>query len=196
MRRYETVDAFIADSGKWREVLVRLRGLVGRTELEETVKWGGPCYTLDCKLVLGLGAFKSYVGIWFHQGALLTDPSKVLVNAQEGVTKALRQWRFQPMEDIDDVLVEQYVREAIDNQRRGMVIKPDRDRPIVMPSVLAEALLANDEARAGFARLGKGKQREYVEYIEEVKREETRQKRLEKILPLLAAGTGLNDGYR
>lgn len=69
--RHETVRdgrPFVSDSGVWREALVRLRGFVQRTELVEMVKWGGPCYTLDDKLVLGLGAFKSYVGILFHQG--------------------------------------------------------------------------------------------------------------------------------
>ena len=59
------------------------------TELLETIKWGVPVYTLNDKNVLGMGAFKSYVGIWFFQGAFLDDPQKKLINAQEGKTKAL-----------------------------------------------------------------------------------------------------------
>ena len=68
--------------------------------LEETVKWGGPVYVADGKNIVGLGAFKSYFALWFFQGALLADQEKVLVNAQEGRTKALRQWRFENKREI------------------------------------------------------------------------------------------------
>lgn len=126
----------------------------------------------------------------------MKDPANVLVNAQEGVTKALRQLRFRSNEAIDDELVAAYVREAIENQRQGLVIKVDRDKPVVVPEALAAVFLVNTEARGCFDKLRKGLQREYIEYIEEAKREDTRGKRLEKILPMILAGTGLNDRYR
>jgi uncharacterized protein YdeI (YjbR/CyaY-like superfamily) len=94
MKRANSVDEYIADAGTWKNELKRLREILRSTELKEEVKWGGPCYTCDGKNVVGIAGFKSYFGLWFHQGALLKDPKKVLMNAQEGKTKAMRQWRM------------------------------------------------------------------------------------------------------
>ncbi len=49
MRRHETVDDYIENSVAWRDELTRLRKILNATKLEETVKWGGPCYTHDGK---------------------------------------------------------------------------------------------------------------------------------------------------
>jgi uncharacterized protein YdeI (YjbR/CyaY-like superfamily) len=92
MLRYKTVDEYILNSKNGIEILLVLRDIINTTELKETIKWGVPCYTINGKNVLGLGAFKSYVGIWFFQGALLNDTAKVLRNAQDDKTKAMRQW--------------------------------------------------------------------------------------------------------
>ena len=67
MKRYKTVDEFIANAEQWQDELVRLREILNSTGLEEGVKWGGPCYTANGKNVVGLGAFKSYFGLWFFQ---------------------------------------------------------------------------------------------------------------------------------
>jgi len=116
MQRAESVDDYIENAEHWRPELERLREVLTSTELEETVKWGGPCYTLDGKNIVGMGAFKSYVGLWFHQGALLSDPEGMLVNASEGKTKALRQWRFTSGKDIKPRLIKKYVNEAIETR--------------------------------------------------------------------------------
>ena len=196
MDRFKTVDAFVEAQGKWKEAIVKLRELALESGMEETVKWGGPCYTINGKNVLGLGAFKSYVGIWFHQGALLSDPYKVLINAQEGTTKALRQWRFNNIDEIDETGIKTYVAEAIENQKQGIVIKADRNKQLSLPPELMHALVNNPQAKACFDELTKGKQREYAEYIAEAKREDTKQKRLEKVLPMILVKRGLNDKYR
>ena len=79
MQRHKTVDEYINAAGQWHDELVRLRKILNSTKLEETVKWGAPCYTFGGKNIVGIGAFKSYVGLWFFQGALLTDPGKRLI---------------------------------------------------------------------------------------------------------------------
>ncbi len=196
MQRYETVDEFIENAEHWQEELIRLREILQSTKLVETVKWGGPCYTHNGKMLVGLGGFKSYFGLWFHQGALLSDPEKVLINVQEGKTKALRQWRFQSKKDIKARLIKAYVKEAIELQEAGKEIKADRSKPFVVPPELAAAFKKNKKAKAAFDELTKGRQREYADYIADAKREETKLKRLEKILPMLAAGVGLHDKYR
>jgi len=190
------VDEYIESTESWRKELSRLRKVLRSTDLEETVKWGAPCYTWGGKNVVGLGAFKSYFGLWFFQGALLADKGKVLINAQEGKTKALRQWRFTSGKEIKARLIKAYVNEAIELQRQGAEIKPDRGRPVEIPPQLKRALAGNKKASRGFNAMTLGKQREYAEYISSAKREETRAKRLEKIIPMIAAGQGLHDRYR
>ncbi len=92
MQRAKSVDAYINQSAQWHDELKLLRRILRWTSLKEEIKWGAPCYTHNGKNVVGVGAFKSYFGLWFHQGALLKDDNNVLINAQEGKTKALRQW--------------------------------------------------------------------------------------------------------
>lgn len=196
MKRHKTVEAYIEDADHWRDELIQLRRILNETALEETVKWGGPCYTFDGKLVVGMGAFKAYVGLWFHQGALLSDPEKVLINAQEGKTRALRQWRFGSKKEIKSRLIKAYVKEAIAIQEEGRGILPRRGRALKIPQQLEAALSRSKRLSSGFSALTPAKQREYADYITEAKRDETKAKRLTKIKPMILAGKGLNDKYR
>ena len=83
MKGAKTVDEYIDKAEQWQPELTRLREILNSTGLEETVKWGAPCYTHDGKNVVGIAGFKNYFGLWFHQGALLADAEGVLINAQE-----------------------------------------------------------------------------------------------------------------
>ena len=58
-------------------------------------------YVYKNKSIIGLSAFRNYFGFWFFQGAFLNDYKKILVNVQEGKTKAMRQWRFHKIGEID-----------------------------------------------------------------------------------------------
>ncbi len=167
------------------------------TEMKETIKWGTPTYTIDGKNVIGLTAFKSYVGIWFHQGVFLKDDQGKLINAQEGKTKGLRQWRFSSYEEIEKDLVLQYVLEAIQNQKDGKEIiikKPSTN--INVPEELKVILEANKDLKNSFEKLPRFKQKEYAEYITNAKRDTTKATRLEKITPMILRGVGLGDKYR
>ena len=196
MKRYKTVDEFIAGQDTWKAELIRLREILNSTALEETVKWGGPCYVAHGKLIVGIGAFKSYFGLWFHQGVLLADSAGVLINAQEGKTKALRQWRMTSKKDIKVRTIKAYVKEAIAMAESGAEIKPDRAKPVVVPSELKSALAKHARAAKLFKAMTKGKQREYADYISDAKRPETKLKRIEKIIPMIISGIGMNDKYR
>ena len=194
MNRASTVDEYIVKSPEWQEELILLRNILLSTELEEGVKWGGPAYMINGKNVVGIGAFKSYVGLWFHQGVFLKDEAGVLINAQEGTTKGLRQWRFQKGDKIDEKLVLSYVLEAIRNQKEGREIKAEKKK-VEMPAELARALEDGD-LRSAFDRLTPRQQQEYMEYVGTAKQIATRERRLEKIVPMINEGVGLNDKYR
>lgn len=196
MKRFKTVDEYIANAEQFQPELIRLREILLSTRLTETVKWGAPCYTHRDKMLVGLGSFKSYVGLWFFQGALLADKGRVLVNAQEGKTKAMRQWRFSSLKEIKARQIRAYVKEAIELQDLGKEIKADRSQPVDVPAELMKALTGKRKAKAAFDKLTKGRQREFATYISDAKRDDTKSKRIDKILPMIEAGVGLNDKYR
>ncbi|MBA9072179.1 uncharacterized protein YdeI (YjbR/CyaY-like superfamily) [Flavobacterium gossypii] len=182
-------------TNQWEEELEYLKSIIIKTELVEMVKWGAPVYTLNNKNVLAIGGFKNFFTIWFYNGVFLKDPKKVLVNANEGVTKALRQWRFQSKEEIDEKLVLYYIQEAIENEKAGISSKPTKKEAIV--SEFVEEHFKSDMAlKKAFELFTPFKQREFLEYIETAKQEKTKISRFEKIKPMILEGIGLNDKYR
>jgi len=196
MRRASSVEDYIENAEAWQSELQKLREVLCKTPLHEEVKWGAPCYTWNGKNVVGIGGFKSYFGLWFHQGALLKDDEKVLINAQEGKTKALRQWRMTSIAEIKPALIKRYVKEAIAHVDAGREIKATRARTVEVPGEFARAMRKHKGATAAFRGLTPGRQREYSEYIASAKRDDTRQTRIAKVLPMIVAGIGLNDRYR
>ena len=141
MKRATNVDEYIAAGGDWKESLVLLRELLKTTRLEETIKWGMPVYTLNNKNVAGFSAFKSWTGIWFYQGVFLKDEAGVLINAQEGTTRGLRQWRFSSAQEIRDKrdTILAYLEEATRNQLQGKEIIPERNKALEIPVELEQA---------------------------------------------------------
>jgi uncharacterized protein YdeI (YjbR/CyaY-like superfamily) len=196
MKGYKTVDEYILNVEEGREILIVLRDLIRSTELTETVKWGIPVYTITNKNVVGMAAFKSYIGLWFYNGSFLKDEAGILINATEGVTKALRQWRFTSVDEIDDQLILKYLNEAIQNQKEGKELKPDRNQPVIIPDELQIEFTEDKELENCFYRFTPGKQREFTNYISEAKTLETRNSRIQKIIPLILENIGLNDKYR
>lgn len=181
----------------WSEELEFLKSIIAKTELIETTKWGGCVYVLDNKNVIGIGGFKNYFTIWFFNGVFLKDEKKVLVNAQEGVTKSLRQWRFTSKDDIIEALVLDYIHEAIENEKQGKIIKTQNAGfTIEMPEIFQKELDLDKNLAEAFLKFSPYKQKEFLEYIVEAKREETKRSRIEKIKPMILENIGLNDKYR
>ena len=191
------VDEYISKKSEWKEELNLLRSIFKDLPLEETIKWGAPTYVYNGKNVVGLAGFKNYCGLWFFQGALLKDKHKVFINAQEGKTKAMLQWRFNSLKEIDASLIKEYVLEAIGNVEAGREIKPDRTKKeLIIPMEFLSELNSKSELKKCFDNFTLSKQREYANYISEAKRETTKLKRLEKIIPMIINGVGLHDKYK
>ncbi|MDX1428309.1 MAG: DUF1801 domain-containing protein [Salegentibacter mishustinae] len=192
----KNAEEYISCHKYWEEELRQLHEMILTTDLKSEIKWGAPVYTLEGKNVVGLGAFKNHIGIWFFNGALLKDNTALLQNAQEGKTKALRQIRFQKGDDITTSALLPYIREAIQNQREGKVIKPVKIKTLVIPPELSKVLKSDKEMEKSFNQLSPGKQREYADHISEAKREATKLSRIEKIKPMIKNGVGLHDKYK
>ena len=195
MKMATSVEEYIENSETFGNGLETLRELMLSTDMQETVKWGMPTYTINNKNVVGISAFKNHFGVWFFNGVFLTDPHQLLYNAQEGKTKGLRQLRFTNSDQIDKSIILAFVYEAIDNQRKGLEVKPIK-KALIIPKELADVLSQNDKLSGIFDSLTLGKKREFAEYISAAKREETKHKRIEKIIPMILNNIGLNDKYR
>jgi uncharacterized protein YdeI (YjbR/CyaY-like superfamily) len=191
------IETYFDKQRAWKLELEKLRGAVLSTNLEETIKWGAPTYVYKNKNIVGLAAFKSYCGLWFFQGALLKDRHKVLMNAQEEKTKAMLQWRFFSLDEMNVELIKEYVLEAMQNVDEGKEIKPDRTKKeLVIPEILLNALDNDKEFKTKFETFSLSCKRAYADYISEAKKESTKQNRLEKIIPMILKNVGLHDTYK
>jgi len=191
----EKIAAYLEKHAKWKDHLVTLRKILNTSELDETVKWGSPTYTLDGNILISLVGFKNHCALWFHQGVFLKDAKSVLINAQEGTTKGLRQLRISEGDKINKALVKAYVTETIVNQRAGKKVALVK-KTLNMPVELKAALKKDKKLDASFKALSPGRQREYAEHIASAKQEKTRISRMEKSAPLILQGSGLHDKYK
>lgn len=180
----------------WTNELEVIANIINKAPLDKTTKWGADVFTYNGKNVVSYGGFKNYFAIWFNNGVFLKDPYKVLMNAQEGKTKSLRQWRLTSIDEIDEAKILEYIHEAIEIEKQGLKIKPDKFVPAIIPPIM-DGVLKNEAAlNEAFAKLTPGKQKEYITYITEAKQETTKMTRLEKIKPMILNGIGLNDRYK
>lgn len=196
MKKFDTVDDYLDALGFFNGEVRLLREIVVSTKLQECIKWSMPCYMHDGKNVVGIGAFKSYFGLWFHEGASIDDKQGVLINAQEGKTRALRQWRMTSAEELKPRIIKSYIAAACRVAESGNFTRPNRSKPVVIPVELQNAMNASDLLATKFAALRPGSRREYAEYISEAKRMETKLRRIEKIIPMILEGAALHDQYR
>lgn len=195
MDRFKTVNAYLNAKSNWAEGLRALREVLLAVGLEETVKWGAPCYMHAGRNVVSLAAFKDYFCLWFHAGGSLSDPHGVLQSAQGSKSKAMKHWRFTSSKQIKKRVLRAYLLEAKSVAEQPKATAPRPPSTLEIPGELRTAL-REPQLSAAFSALSPGKQREYAAYIADAKREATKLSRLEKIRPLILAGAGLNDRYR
>ncbi|HMR90754.1 MAG TPA: YdeI/OmpD-associated family protein [Chitinophagaceae bacterium] len=181
---------------QWAKELALVAAILNKAPLGKSIKWGAEVFTYEGKNVVSYGGFKNYFTIWFYNGVFLKDKYKVLVNAQEGKTKSLRQWRFTSIKEVNEKKILEYVQEAIAIEQKGLKIKPEKFKPVEPPTLITAALKKDKALQAAFDKLTPGRQKEYIVYINEAKQDATRQSRLEKIIPVIKQGKGLNDKYK
>ncbi|MEZ4915474.1 MAG: YdeI/OmpD-associated family protein [Chitinophagales bacterium] len=174
----------------------KLKAILDKSGLEKTIKWGTDVYVYNGKNIVGCVAFKNHITLWFYNGVFLKDKYKVLINASKDKTKYLRQWRFTDINEINEPKILEYIKEATELIDKGIEGKPNKFKPVPIPSLLKDEFAKNKNLHKAFLNLTPGKQKEYNLYIEEAKQEKTKLSRIEKITPLILAGIGLNDKYK
>ena len=189
------VDEYLVKHNKWTNELTQLREVMLSLNMEETIKWGSPVYTVDGKNVLGLNAFKNHYGIWFFNGVFLKDTHNLLVNGQEK-TKAMRQLKFTKGEEIPLQYIREYAMEAIENEKAGKKLVTSKTGDYTLSPDLKKAMDSDKNLLDSYYKLTPGKQKDYSNYVSDAKQEKTKLARIEKITPMILAGAGLHDKYK
>lgn len=196
MAKITSVEEYLEVHPEWSCQLKKLRNLLNTFPLKETIKWGAPVYTYKGKNLIGLAAFKNHYALWFFQGSLLQENIHLLHNAQEGKTQTLRQIRFNSQSEPDLKLIEPYIQEMVEILDKGIIPPKANIKKLIITPEFLDLFKIQPDLESSFTSLPVGKQREYILYITEAKRTETKKSRMEKIIPLIREGKGLNDKYR
>ena len=196
VKKYDSVEAFIEDQGAWTEGLMAIHEMIMQMGFDASLKWGIPVYHFGSTNLIGFFTGKQFVSLAFFQGVLLVDPSDRLINAQEGKTKSMRQWRFTAPDELDMSMIKGYVREVKHHFESGNIIKPERSTKTKINQLLVKTMENEPELKKAFDKFTPYKQREFSEYIESAKRDQTKLDRLHRIIPMIRSGTGLHDKYR
>jgi len=188
------VDWFFKKDTKWKDEYERLRMIALDSGLTEELKWGCPCYTLDGSNVVLIHGFKDYCAYLFHKGALLKDSKGILIQQTENVQSA-RQIRFNHLDQITDMepVLKSYIKEAIKLEKAGAKVQLKKTSEFKMPSEFKSVLDATPKLKKAFDGLTPGRQRGYLLYFASAKQAKTREARVEKYIPKILKGKGLED---
>ena len=187
------VDQFLRKAKKWREESEKLRMILLDFPLTEEFKWGEPCYTVQGKNVVLIGGFKDYCSLLFFKGALLGDPHRILVTP--GKLQSGRQIRFTGLQEIVamEPVLKTYIQEAIEAEKAGLKVKLKKHSDYAIPEELQKKFDEIPALKTAFEALTPGRQRAYMFHISKPKQSKTRELTVEKCIPQILAGKGLND---
>ncbi|MFN8383996.1 MAG: DUF1801 domain-containing protein [Anaerolineales bacterium] len=188
------VDFYFSKATKWKKELAKLRTIVLGCELVEELKWGVPCYTLQKNNIVLIHVFKEYCAFLFFKGALLKDPSGILVQQTKNV-QAARQIRFTNLREIVEMepILKSYIQEAIKVENSGLKVDFKKTTEFNIPKEFQTKLDETPALKEAFNALTPGRQRAYLLYFSAPKLSKTREARVEKYIDIILDGMGLND---
>jgi uncharacterized protein YdeI (YjbR/CyaY-like superfamily) len=188
------VNAFLSMAKNWKEEFEKLRDIVLDCELTEDFKWMHPCYTFQNKNIVLIHGFKEYCALLFHKGALLKDPHGILIQQTENV-QAARQIRFTNVQEIDEMqlILKTYIDEAIEVEKAGLEVDYKKNTEYVIPEELQNKFVEIPDLKTAFEALTPGRQRAYILHFSQPKQSKTRESRVEKYIPHILNGKGLDD---
>lgn len=189
-----TVNFFFDKARKWKEEYLQLRTIILSCGLNEELKWGCPCYTLDKNNIVLIHGFKEYCALLFMKGALLKDPHQILIQQTANV-QAARQIRFTHVKEIEKLktVLKTYVQQAIAIEKAGLKVKLKKTAEYNIPKEFKAVLNNMADIKAAFYKLTPGRQRAYLLYFSSAKQSKTREERIIKSLQSILNGKGLND---
>ena len=192
-RRNPKVDAFLRRAKKWQGE-TKLRRIILDCPLSEELKWGKPCYKFQKSNIVIIQGFKEYCALMFCKGALLKDVNRVLIQQTENV-QAARQIRFTNVQQIVKMqpTIKAYIQEAIGVEKAGLEVKYKKTSEFKVPEELQIKLDEIPGLKTAFDALTPGTAKRYILYFSAPKQSKTRESRIEKYIPQILDGKGLND---
>ena len=189
-----SVDWYFKKPQKWQLEIEQLRQIALSCDVVEELKWGCPCYTLNGSNVFLIHVFKDYCALLFHKGALLKDPKSLLIQQTPNVQVA-RQMRFTSLTQILDLspTIKKYITEAIKVEKSGLQPVLKETQQFAMPDEFKTLLDSDKTLKNAFEKLTPGRQRAYLLFFSAAKQSKTRQSRIEKVIPKILKGKGLDD---
>lgn len=188
------VNFFFNDAKQWKKEFEKLRTIALSTELVEDLKWGCPCYTYEGKNIFLIHGFKEYCALLFFKGALMKDTDHILIQQSKNV-QAARQIRFTDVEQINDLekILRTYMFEAVEIEESGAKVEMKKTKEFEMVEEFQSKLDENPALSEAFKALTPGRQRAYLLHFSSAKQSKTREARIEKCIPQIIDGIGLND---
>jgi len=179
---------------RWRSEFAALRQLCLASGLNEELKWGQACYDIDGRNVVLIHGFKDYCALLFMKGALLKDPKSILIQQTKNVQSA-RQIRFASLADINKqkAAVKAYIREAIAVEKSGAKVQMKSAAQFDVPEEFLTRLDDDPKLAEAFYALTPGRQKGYLLHFAGAKQSATRAARVEKHVPRILKGLGLDD---
>jgi len=186
------VDLFLSKANKWREEFGKLRMILLDSPLTEELKWGKPCYTFQKSNIVIIQGFKESCALLFCKGALLKDPHSILKKPGEN-TQAARRILFTHVREIVgmETILKAYLDEALAVEKAGL--KVNFKTELLFPEEFQNKLDEIPALKTAFKALTPGRQRAYNLYFSAPKQSKTRESRVEKCMPQILNGKGLND---
>lgn len=188
------VDKFLSTAKTWQEEFEQLRMILLDCNLTEEFKWGKPCYTFEGSNVVLMHGFKNYCALLFHKGVLLSDKANILIQQTKN-TQSARQIRFTNADEIVEMehIIKAYINEAIEVEKAGLEVDFKDTSEFEFPEEFQNKLDDNPELEKAFEALTPGRQRGYLLYFSGAKQSKTREARVEKSIPQILDGKGLDD---
>ena len=188
------VDWFFNKASKWQQEYGNLRTIILDCRLTEELKWGCPCYTFETRNIVLIHGFKEYCALLFFKGAMLSDTNGILIQQTENV-QVPRQVRFTNVKEIVKMapILKAYIYEAIEVEQAGLKVKLKKTSEFKIPEEFQNKLNKNATLKIAFNALSPGRQRAYLFYFSQPKLSKTRESRIEKSMPQILNGKGLND---
>jgi len=188
------VDFYFNKDNKWQKEIRALRKIILECGLVEELKWGCPCYTFEKSYIVLIHVFKEYCAVLFFKGALLNDSAGILIQQTKNV-QAARQARFTSVEEISEVKkkLTTYIYEAIEVEKAGLKVPLKKTAAFKMAEEFKKKLAKSAALKTAFTSLTPGRQRGYLLHFSQPKQSKTRESRIEKCIPKIFSGKGLND---
>jgi uncharacterized protein YdeI (YjbR/CyaY-like superfamily) len=186
------VDAFVSRAKTWRREIQRLRSILLDCGLDEDLKWGKPCFRFQGKNVAIIQPFKQHCSLMFFKGALLQDTHGMLRSQGENTQSAMR-LEFTSEVQVTRTAVESYVKAAIAVEKAGLKVDFKAKRELALPEELTRVLRKDRGLAQAFSDLTPGRRRAYLLHFTSAKQSQTRSARIDKCIPRIRAGMGMND---